>query len=163
MKLTAVPLELKEANDFVADHHRHNKPTAGHRFSIGVLSGDKLVGVVIIGRPIARLLQDGRTAEVLRTCVLDDAPKGANSFLYASAWRAWRAMGGGRLITYTLEDESGASLRGAGWKIVAAVESMKGKGWLNRPMRANQAVYYNRKKRWEIGLALSEPEGKDKC
>jgi hypothetical protein len=154
VKLRAVPVELIDANAFVREHHRHNKPTAGHRFSIGATLADstELVGVAIIGRPIARLLQDGRTAEVLRVCVLDDAPKGSCSFLYACAWRAWRAMGGERLVTYTLQDESGASLRGAGWRAIHASEAVKGKGWLNRPNRAAQGVYDKPKIRWEIGL-----------
>lgn len=152
MKLEAVPVELTDANAFVHQYHRHSKPVTGHRFSIGARLGLDLVGVVIVGRPIARLLQDGVTAEVLRVCVLDSAPKGCCSFLYAASWRAWRAMGGQRLITYTLQDESGASLRGAGWKIVGITEAMKGKGWLNRPGRDNQAVYYKPKHRWEMTM-----------
>lgn len=95
-KLMAVPIELKEANEFVGNFHRHNKPVTGHRFSIGVSDGKELWGVVIVGRPVSRIIQaQGATAEVLRCCVRDGAPKGCCSFLYGSAWRAWRAMGGG--------------------------------------------------------------------
>lgn len=154
MKLAAVPIELADANAFVAEHHRHSRPTIGHRFSIGCrpANDNELCGVAIIGRPIARNLQDGLTAEVLRVCVLPEAPKGSCSFLYAAAWRAWRAMGGARLVTYTLTTESGASLRGAGWKVVAEVSPPKGDGWLNRPGRIDQEVYARPKRRWEMTL-----------
>ena len=88
-------------------------------------------------------------AEVLRCCVRDGAPKGACSFLYACCWRAWRAMGGTRLVTYTLQSESGASLRGAGWKVVAELEPSDPKRWQNRPGREWQPVVGQAKFRWE--------------
>lgn len=125
-KLKAIPVTLKKANDFVARFHRHNGRTArnGGKFAIGVGVetdtdvGFDLVGVAIVGNPLSASYMDGYTAEVLRVCTSEDAPKGSNSFLYARCWRAWRAMGGRRLITYTLTTESGASLRGAGWRIL---------------------------------------------
>lgn len=126
--LRVVPMTLREANEFVAQFHRHNGPVRGHRFSIGASTGERLVGVAIVGRPLARMLDDTYTAEVLRVCVLDDAPKGTCSFLYARCWRIWAAMGGTRLVTYTLATESGASLRGAGWKVVAQSPGSKS-GW----------------------------------
>jgi hypothetical protein len=129
-KLTVIPITLREANDFVENFHRHNRRTArnGGKFAIGATSGDKLVGVAIVGNPISATYMDGFTAEVLRACVIDSAPRNCNSFLYGACWRVWRAMGGRKLITYTLQSESGASLRGAGWKIVAEVAPTK-EGW----------------------------------
>ena len=118
-KIIAVPMTMREANEFVASFHRHNKPVAGARFAIGASDGEALIGVAIVGRPVARQLQDGVTSEVTRCCVRERAQKGACSFLYAACWRAWRAMGGRRLVTYTLATESGASMRGVGWKLVA--------------------------------------------
>ena len=150
MSLRAVPMDLAEANEFVANFHRHNKPTIGHRFSVGASDGERLVGVGILGRPVARMLQDGSTAEVLRCCVLDDAPKGTCSFLYAALWRAWRALGGTRLVTYTLQAESGASMRGAGWKVAHEIAASEGTGWLNRPGREWQPVTGQAKMRWEV-------------
>ena len=149
--LIGVPLYLAEANAFVKKHHRHSRPVVGHRFSIGAMAHDSLVGVAIVGRPIARMLQDGFTAEVLRTCTIPIAPKGTNSFLYAHCWQAWRAMGGLKLITYTLQSESGASLRGAGWKIVAEVKAGEGRQW-SRPQRPRELreIYEQQKFRWEI-------------
>ena len=150
MTLTAIPVDLAEANAFVANFHRHNKPVVGARFAIGASDGSELVGVAICGRPVARRLQDRATAEVTRCCVRDSSPKGTCSFLYAACWRAWRAMGGERLITYTLQSESGASLRGAGWKVVAELPANRATMWQNRPGREWQPVVGQAKLRWEI-------------
>lgn len=150
MKLHTVPVDLKEANAFVASFHRHNKPCVGHRFSLGVSDGASLVGVAITGRPVAWRLQDGITAEVLRCCVVEGAQKGAASHLYAACWRAWRAMGGRRLITYTLQQEGGASLRGAGFRVVAELPPGRPESWLNRPGREWQPVVGQAKFRWEM-------------
>lgn len=152
-KLIAMPISLREANDFVFNFHRHSKRTAanGGKFAIGASDGEQLVGVAIVGRPIARHLDDSVTAEVTRTCTNEHAQKGTNSFLYTRCWKACKAMGYTRLITYTLATESGASLRGAGWSTVA--ECKPSKGW-NRPnvgrMREWQPVYGQLKFRWEI-------------
>lgn len=143
------PITLRAANAFVAEHHRHNKPARGHKFSIAAYVGAKLVGVAIVGRPVARELDDGWTAEILRVCVPEDAPRNACSFLYASARRAWRTMGGQKVITYNLQEESGASLRGAGFTCVAKLPGRKGKAWNNRDGRANQEVVRQAKFRWE--------------
>ena len=68
-KLKVVPLTLQEANDYVYDHHRHNKPVTGHRFSIGaILDEGDILGVAIVGRPVARALDDQVTAEITRLC-----------------------------------------------------------------------------------------------
>lgn len=113
MTLEVRPVTLKQANAFVDAHHRHNKPARGHKFSIGVFAAETLVGVAIAGRPVARGLDDGRTLEVNRTCT--DGYPNANSMLYGAIWRAAKAMGYLRCVTYTREDEPGTSLRAAGW------------------------------------------------
>ena len=112
-KLTIVPVTFDQAAEFVARLHRHNKPPRGHKFSIGAAANGKLVGVAMIGRPIARHFDDRLTFEVNRTCT--DGYRNANSMLYGAAWRACKAMGYRRGVTYTQGDESGASLRAAGW------------------------------------------------
>jgi hypothetical protein len=89
--MEAVPLHLKEANEFVARYHRHSLPTVGGKFAIGVQVDDKLVGVAIAGRPVARKLDDGKTLEVLRVCT--DGATNANSFLYGRVRRIAPAMG----------------------------------------------------------------------
>lgn len=116
MTLVVRPITLKAANQFVADKHRHHKPVPGHKFAISCEKDGQLVGVVIVGRPVARRLDDGITAEVNRLCT--DGTKNACSILYAAARKAAKAMGYQRLITYTMPDEGGASLRASGWKHV---------------------------------------------
>lgn len=113
--MTVTPIDLAEANAFVSTHHRHHKPVVGYKFAIAV-SDDAVRGVAIVGRPVSRHLDDGWTLEVNRCCT--DGARNACSMLYASAWKAAKALGYRRLITYTLPEEGGASLRGAGWKLV---------------------------------------------
>lgn len=123
--LTVIPLSLRAAAEFVRDHHRHNAPPAGHKFSIGVVDETgALRGVAMVGRPVARHFDDGLTVEVNRTCT--DGFPNANSALYGAAWRAARAMGYRRMVTYTQAEETGASLRAAGALHVAALPPRKG-------------------------------------
>ncbi len=118
-------IEFAAAAEFVAVHHRHHTPPVGHLFSIGAYREAGLVGVVIVGRPVARGRDDGLTAEVTRLCVRDDE-RNACSFLYGKAARAALAMGFRRIGTYTLARESGASLRAAGWVVISEI---KGRSW----------------------------------
>lgn len=147
----AIPMSTAEANQFVASFHRHNKPVQGAKFAIGATHSDRLVGVAIVGRPVSRRLDDGVTAEITRCCVSGDAPKGACSFLYSRCWRAWAAMGGQRMVTYTLDTESGSSLRGAGFRVVGQSPAWKpGTGWTTRPGREWQPVHGQGRLRWEV-------------
>lgn len=124
-RLQIVPLPLDEANEFVRQHHRHHVPVVGHRFSLGVADESNTVrGVAIVGRPTARRLDDGLTLEVTR--VATDGCPNACSALYAAAWRAARAMGYRKMVTFTLDTEPGTSLKAAGWKVVA---STPGRSW----------------------------------
>lgn len=111
--MTLRPITFRQACAFVAALHRHNKPPRGHKFSIAVERDGVLVGVVMVGRPVARSFDDGLTAEINRTCT--DGSKNANSMLYGAARRACKAMGYRRVVTYTQADETGASLRAAGF------------------------------------------------
>ncbi len=117
-RLMIVPVTFRQASAFVAEHHRHHGPPRGTKFVLGVAreSDSELVGVAMVGRPVARHYDDGLTLEVNRTCT--DGTANANSCLYGAAWRAAQALGYRRLITYTQEGESGASLRGAGWTVI---------------------------------------------
>lgn len=153
-----VPLTLREANDFVERWHRHSARTSndGGKFAIGLDAGGQLVGVAIVGRPIARLLQVPGAAEVLRLCTSPAAPKGASSKLYARCRRIWQLMGGTTLHTYTLTRESGASLRGAGIHEPAA--EVEPQQW-DRPSRgrAERAIYDEPKRRWTEHLDEVKP------
>jgi len=131
LRLRIVPVSFETACGFVAMWHRHHQPPVGHKFSLGVVTPeDTLRGVAIVGRPVARHLDDGLTLEVNRTAT--DGTPNANSALYGAAWRATKALGFRRLITYTQAGETGSSLRGAGWRVVA--ERPAHSGW-DRPSR----------------------------
>ena len=129
--LHLVPVRFKAAASFVAMWHRHHQPPVGMVFATGVADeAGVLRGVAIVGRPVARHLDNGQTLEVTRTAT--DGTANANSMLYGAAWRAARALGYTRLITYTQAGESGASLRGAGWRVIA--QRPANPGW-DRPSR----------------------------
>lgn len=118
------PINWDEACIFIAQHHRHHLPSQGWKFGIAVNasclqpgyqeSERAVVGVITIGRPVARRLDNGVTLEVTRCCT--DGTKNAASMLYGAAWRACKALGYKRLVTYTLESETGTSLVAAGWR-----------------------------------------------
>ena len=127
--LVAVPLELKQANEYVSTLHRHHSPVHRDKFRIGAELDGKLVGVVQVGRPVSRMLDDGKTLEVVRLCT--DGGENVCSFLYARAARIARELGYHKIITYILENESGASLKAAGWTFEA---NTSGGEW-NRPSR----------------------------
>lgn len=116
MSLKLAPISFENAAAYVRDHHRHHTPPAGHKFSIAAVDGDKLVGVVIVGRPVARRRDDGLTLEVTRLCT--DGHRNACSFLYGAAARATFALGYSRIGTYILKSEPGTSLKAAGWKLI---------------------------------------------
>ena len=115
-KLGLVPISIRDAKVYVNAHHRHHPAPTGGLFAVAVAVGENIVGVAIVGRPVARHLQDGYTAEVTRVCT--DGTKNACSMLYSAAWRAARALGYRRLGTYTLATETGTSLRASGWSEV---------------------------------------------
>ncbi len=123
-RLVLVPLPLDEANALVDQWHRHSNPVVGHKFSLGAAVGSDVVGAAIVGRPVARHLDDGWTLEVLR-CVTN-GERNACSFLYGACWRATQALGYRKLVTYTLKSESGASLEASNWTVVA---ESPGRSW----------------------------------
>jgi hypothetical protein len=129
--LHLVPIRSRDASAFVAMWHRHHRPPAGQIFAVGAADQDGVLrGVAIVGRPVARMLDNGQTLEVTRTAT--DGTHNVNSLLYGACWRATRALGYTRLITYTQAGETGASLRAAGWRVIA--ERPATAGW-DRPSR----------------------------
>ena len=128
-KLRHTRIAMADANAFVAAHHRHHKPVIGHLFSLGAVLGGELVGVAIVGRPVARMRDDGTTAEVTRLCT--NGTRNACSFLYGASARAAFALGFERIGTYILASESGASVQAAGWRLIGQT---KGGSW-SRPDR----------------------------
>jgi hypothetical protein len=142
-ELELCPVSLADANDFVANHHRHHKPLSFHKFSVGCASAGSLVGVAIVGRPVSRNLDDGQTLEVSRLCT--DGTKNACSMLYNAAWRAAKAIGYKKIITYILDSENGASLKAAGWNKEADV---KYQSWDRPGRRRNTDAPICDKQRW---------------
>lgn len=130
MSLRIVHVELRDANAFVSQLHRHHKKAQGHRFSVGCADAEGLRGVAIVGRPVARLIDQVNTVEVTRLCT--DGSKNACSFLYSAAARAARELGYKKIQTYILEEESGVSLRAAGWGLERVT---KASGWTGRKNR----------------------------
>lgn len=152
--LELVPVTLAEANAFVEQKHRHHGKTAGHKFSVAV--GDtetgEIVGVAIVGRPVSRFLDDGWTLEVNRLCT--DGTKNACSMLYAAAWRAARAIGYKRLVTYILDTEPGTSLKAVGWRCVGQAGGLR---WAGRSRPEVDLCPAQMKIRWEIGTEGAQP------
>lgn len=134
-KLKVLPIHQRAARDFITKHHRHNKAPRGDYFRLSLWSETQLVGICMVGRPMARMLQDGLTCEVIRLCVLDGY-KNACSMLYARAARIAKAMGYNKIITYTLITEHGSSLRASGFK----KEGTTSGGQWNRPSRPRQML-----------------------
>ncbi len=160
-----VPMAFDIAAAFVAEHHRHHTPPVGHKFSIGAVRDDRLVGVVIVGRPVARRRDDGATLEVTRLCVDPAEPvvidrhgvthqPAACSFLYRCASRAAFALGYARIGTYTLKSEPGTSLKAAGWTLIGETP---GKSWSvpSRPRSDKHPI--EPKLLWEMDFQMSSP------
>ncbi|MES1164174.1 MAG: XF1762 family protein [Verrucomicrobiota bacterium] len=118
MTLALCPVTLREARAFVARVHRTHRPPQGGLFAVAASDGDEIKAVAIVGRPVSRELDDGWSAEVVR--LASDGTRNACSLLYAAAWRAARALGYRRLITYILNTEPGTSLKAAGWRLIGA-------------------------------------------
>jgi hypothetical protein len=111
--MRVVPLTLTQANAYITQHHRHHKPVVGHRFSIGAWD-DGLVGVCVVGRPVARGCDPYFVAEVTRLAT--DGSPNACSFLYGAAARVCKHMGFRHIQTYVLQTEPGTSLKATGWR-----------------------------------------------
>lgn len=147
MRLIATPITITEAQAYVDQHHRHHRAPRGALFAVACVApliGDQVLGVAICGRPIARGLVDGFTVEITRCCT--DGTKNACSFLYGACRRAAIALGYRRVITYTLADEPGASLRGAGFRVVADV---RGQSWSRKSRPRVDKQPLQDKLRWE--------------
>jgi hypothetical protein len=148
MTLRLCPMTLKAACRYIEAHHRHSRPPHGALFAVGAMRGEDLCGVAVIGRPVARLLQDGYTCEVVRLCTQGEY--NACSLLYGACRRAARALGYRRIVTYTLASEPGTSLRASGWTRVAEVKPTPWGGHVRG--RPNKDLF---------GTVL-RPEGEDK-
>ena len=153
MTLRPIPVTLEQANDFVGRLHRHHRPVVGHKYSIGAWDtrSSRLCGVVIVGRPVARNIDQRRIVEVTRLCT--DGTPNACSLLYGSAARAAVALGYFAVLTYTLSSEDGASLRASGWW--GEANATDGRPW-NVPSRPRAVVPSTLGPKWRWVRILSE-------
>ena len=159
MSLRIVPIKHKEANDLVARLHRHSRPTLGAIFCVGVANSD-LCGAAIVGRPVARRLDDGETVEILR--VVTDGTRNACSMLYGACRRVAKELGYSRIITYTLPNEGGASLRASGFTLDGEAGGASDM-WHNRPKRTAQPIgddLIGGKWRWSACAAARKGKGR---
>lgn len=149
--MRAIPIELKDANTFVSQLHRHHDPVYRDKFRFACVDDQGIMhGVIQLARPVSRMLDDGLTIEVVRCCT--DGTYNACSFLYSRAARIAKEMGYTKIITYILESESGTSLKASGWIIDA--NNVGGGSW-NRPSRprelcndGKQKYSIEKKQRW---------------
>ena len=139
-----VPITLKAANAFVTQYHRHHKASVGHKFSIGLSENDNLIGVAIMGRPVARGSDNGFTIEVARLCT--NGAKNACSMLYQAAARSSKELGYNKIQTYILQIESGTSLKASGWKMEAVTSGGQWKHTDGKKRRTDQPTMP--KQRW---------------
>lgn len=152
MKMEAMPMELKEAQAYINKYHRHHQAAHRDKFRIAAVDKGDIVGVVQVGRPVSRMLDDGNTLEVLRLCTTGD--KNVCSFLYSRAARIAKEMGYKKIITYILEDEYGTSLKASGWTLEA--EGVGGTDWNvpSRPREVNsiQLSFFEEKQKYPVGV-----------
>ena len=151
MGLEIVPMNISDAKEFVAQHHRHHLPPVGALFAIGAAANGEIVGAAIVGRPVARGNDDGWTAEVTRMAT--NGTHNACSMLYRACWRAASAMGFKRLVTYTLETEPGSSLKGAGFRLLGTVP---GRSWSCKSRPRVDRHPTQTKLRWECSSDIKE-------
>jgi hypothetical protein len=141
------PCDFGTAQEFVRTYHRHKKPPIGYKFAIACYSEGKLCGVVIVGRPVGRYLDDGLSLEVTRCCT--DGTHNACSMLYGAACRAAQALGYKRIFTYTRQSEHGASLRASNWECDGQAG---GTHWTGQRYEQTELVLDEMKIRWRKEL-----------
>lgn len=146
-KLKLIPVDWKTACAFIYLNHRHHKPPQGWKFGIGVEKNEETVGVITVGRPVSRIFDDGKTLEVTRCCT--DGTKNAASMLYGAAYRAAKALGYTRIITYTLIDEPGTTLKASGWEFSHVTH---GRSWSSNSRYREDKHPLCDKKMWQRSL-----------
>jgi hypothetical protein len=118
-QLVVRPMTVRKATGlkFVSDVHRRLPLVQGAMWATSIRDAVtmELLGVCLVGHPSReQATESNEHLRVLRCAVAAGVPNGC-SMLYASAWRAARALGCLRLDTHTHADEPGTSLKAAGW------------------------------------------------
>ena len=147
--LIAVPIELKDANEYVASLHRHHEPVHRDKFRVACIDAEgRMHGVIQAGRPVSRILDDGKTLEVVRCCT--DGTRNACSFLYSRMARIAKEMGYSKIITYILDSEEGTSLKASGWMKEADTQGNRSWNCPSRPRQTTSPIC--QKQRWSKWL-----------
>ena len=163
-QLRTRPVRFTAARDFVRHHHAHCTAPAAWRFGQAILNGGTMLGVVMVGNPVAPALNGRGTVEVNRLCIRRDIPRvlawNAASQLYGWAAREAARQGWTHIITYTRADEDGISVRAAGWQQEARI---RGRGWhSSRRARSNTNAWVD-KIRWGKPLKSAATRRKESC
>ena len=153
-KLRVAPVSFSAAAAFVRAHHAHNpRPPAGWKYGAAICNGAQRIGIVMVGRPVARHADASTTVEVSRLCIdrTVPAPLAWNACSQLLGWAAAEARRRGytRIQTFTLREESGTSLRAAGWTL----EGRAGGGSWSRKARPRVQIAPSAPKlRWPRSL-----------
>lgn len=152
--LTFKPISAHSLRRFIERHHAHCGAPVTWRFHNAVFNGATLIGVAVVGNPVAPALMHRGIVEVNRLCVRRDVPAAlrwnAASMLYGWCAREAEQRGWGKIITYTRADEPGTSLAAAGWEKEATIRA---RGWHStRRSRSNRNSWID-KIRWSRTLA----------
>jgi hypothetical protein len=145
VRLKVIPADLSVAMRRCREHHRHLPRVLGGLTAFEVLRLDRdhpqgslyspRIGEPcawgIVGRAVARVLDQDGWCELTRSICPEGAPPGCASALLGAAAR-WSKASGDPTVTYTLAHEGGTSLRAAGW---IAVGTTRGGQW-SVPSRA---------------------------
>jgi hypothetical protein len=145
LRLTTVPISFKQACDFIDNYHRHHVSPQGHKFSVGISDGDRIVGVIMAGTPVARHNDDGVTLEITRCCMKSSIYKNGVTKLFSAVYQVAKAMGYKRIISYTLEEESGISLKACGFELNGISD---GGSWSSKSRKRIDKAPTGPKKRW---------------
>lgn len=148
VKYKTIPINFKQAKDFIEEYHRHHIAPQGYKFAVAVTDGLNIVGVAIAGRPVSRFKDNGKTIEVTRLCV-KNGYKNVCSLLYSKVARIAKEMGYEKVITYTLESESGKSLQATGYHCIGI---SKGGSWNVKSRPRTDKHPTESKKIWELQL-----------
>lgn len=151
MSFKVIPISIKDANAFVIRHHRHNSKVRAAKYCIAALKNNTIVGVLVASIPNSRLLNDRLTIEFVRVCT--DGTKNAISFLVSKGRRIAQSMGYQKIITYTLQEEYGASMKASGF--IIEYKQKRINNWNNAHGRQRETLllFENKLKcRWSINL-----------
>lgn len=142
-KLSLAPCTVKAALRYVAEHHRHLPKLQGGLFAASCVDpAGEVVAVAIAGNPSRVWQGDGK---IVITRVAATVAGNACGMLYGSLCRAAAALGYREVWTYTLPEEDGRTLKGAGFKDMGLTDG----GDYGRPSRARApAVRPEPKRRW---------------